>query len=255
MDTNVISQREALADAFQLAARFGWTDLIYTHMSVRSCDDHNIFYINEYGLLFEEITPSNLIATNVHIKPSNDGRRVVNPAGWSVHSAIYREKPEVNSIIHLHTNSSMAVSCTKEGLLPISQPACLIYKHIVYHEYSGIACEDIDNITFAKELDQPICILRNHGTLTTGATVAEAFCYMYLLEKALQVQQLTLAMGRDIAEIPDAIKEFTSSQFRKQGLNSYELEWAALLRSLPERFSKSIMPTLQQNKSPLSMAS
>lgn len=237
-DDDSLSVREALADAFLLADQFSWTDLIYTHMSVRSPDNHDNFFINEFGLLFSEITPSNLIEANIHQRPCQEGRRTINPAGWSVHAAIYKERPDVNAVMHLHTSASMAVSCLKEGLLPISQPACLIYKHIAYHDYCGIACEDVDNERLAKDMgSNPIAILRNHGTMTVGGSVAEAFCYMYLLEKAIDVQQKALAMGREIIEIPENIKAFTASQFRQEGLNSYELEWDALLRSLPNRFS------------------
>ncbi len=239
MENDSISARESLADAFHLASRFGWTDLIYTHMSVREAPESDIFYTNEFGLLFNEITPYNLIEASIYHRPNQEKKRVINPAGWSVHAAIYKEKPDVNAIVHLHTSTAMAVSCLKEGLLPISQPACLIHKHIAYHDYCGIACEDVDNERLAKDMkDKPMVILRNHGTMTVGGTVAEAFCYMYLLEKALEVQQMTLSMGREISEIPKNIQDFTASQFRTEGLNSYELEWDALLRSLPKRFSR-----------------
>jgi ribulose-5-phosphate 4-epimerase/fuculose-1-phosphate aldolase len=227
-----------LAAAYQLAAQLRWTDLIYTHFSARvPASDHLL--INPYGLMFDEITASTLV------KIDHDGNAVddptglgVNYAGFVIHGCVHEARPEVSCVIHTHTRAGIAVSAQRCGLLPISQHALRVWGMLTYHDYEGIALELDERPRLAADLgpESKAMILRNHGLLTLGATVAEAFELMYYLDCACQIQIDALAAGRaDVALIPEATARKGYQQFQRPGGSELEKEWPALLRMLERK--------------------
>ena len=187
-----------LAACYRLFVKYGWTDLIFTHLSARVPGESDQYLINPYGLLFHEITASNLI------KVDFDGNVVAgdypyNEAGHAIHTAMLKARPDVNVALHSHTRAGMAVSCMKEGLLPLSQQAGEVRDLICYHEY-GVAdnnpeeCEKLGR----DMADKWLMIMHNHGLLSVGRTVGEAFYYLYTLENACKVQVDVMASGAEM---------------------------------------------------------
>jgi ribulose-5-phosphate 4-epimerase/fuculose-1-phosphate aldolase len=227
-----------LAAAYQLAALHRWTDLIYTHFSARVPGSGHLL-INPYGLMFEEITASTLVKIdkdgNVVDDPTGLG---VNRAGFVIHGCVHDARPEVNCVIHTHTRAGVAVSAQKNGLLPLSQHALRVYGMLTYHDYEGIALDLDERTRMAANLGPAslAMILRNHGLLTMGHTVAEAFQLMYYLDCACQIQIDALAGGRADAQL---ISETTAQkgfeQFQQPGGAELEKEWSALLRLLDRK--------------------
>ena len=227
-----------LAAAYQLAAQFRWTDLIYTHFSARVPGTEHLL-INPYGLMFDEITASTLV------KIDKDGNAIddptglgVNYAGFVIHGCVHEARPEVNCVIHTHTRAGVAVSAQKCGLLPISQHSLRVWGMLSYHDYEGIALELDERSRLAADLgkESKVMILRNHGLLSLGATVGEAFQLMYYLDCACQIQIDALAGGR--VEL-DVIGQNTANkgylQFQRPGGSELEKEWPALLRMLDRK--------------------
>src|SRR5262247_311304 len=190
--------RVDLAAAYQLAAIFRWTDLIYTHFSARLPGTDDIL-INPYGLMFDEITASNLVKIdmdgNVLDDPTGMG---VNHAGFVIHGCVHEARPEVNCVIHTHTRAGVAVSAQKCGLLPLSQHSLRVYGMLSYHDYEGVALELDERSRLSRDLgpSSKAMIMHNHGLLTLGADVHEAFELMYYLDCACQIQVDALAGGR-----------------------------------------------------------
>jgi len=227
-----------LAAGYQLAFQYRWTDLIFTHFTARvPGSDH--FLINPYGLMFDEITASTLV------KIDHDGNIVEDPtglginyAGFVIHGCVHEARPEVNAVIHTHTRAGIAVAAQKHGLLPISQHSLRTYGMLTYHDYEGIALELDERTRMAANLGKKsqAMILRNHGLLTMGASVSEAFELMYYLDTACQIQIDALAGGR--AEI-NLIDEETARKGYEQfkGPNGAEVDkgWEALLRMLDRK--------------------
>lgn len=227
-----------LAAAYRLAAHYRWVDLIYTHFSARvPATDHLL--INPYGLMFDEITASSLV------KIDEDGHVIddptglgINHAGFVIHGCVHRARPEAMCVIHTHTRAGIGVSAQRQGLLPISQHALRVYGMLSYHDYEGIALDMGERTRLASDLG-PISkamIMRNHGLLTLGATVGEAFHLMYYLDCACQTQIDALANGS--AEI-NLISEETARkgflQFQGPGGAELDKEWPALTRMLDRR--------------------
>src|SRR3981081_2494326 len=188
-----------LAAAYQLAALFKWTDLIYTHFSARvPCTEHLL--INPYGLMFEEITASTLVKIdkdgNIIDDPTGLG---INYAGFVIHGCVHEARPEINCVIHTHTRAGVAISAMKCGLLPISQHAQYTEQMVTYHDYEGIALDMDERTRMAKDLGKAskAMILRNHGLLTLGHTVHEAWEMMYYLDCACQIQIDAMSAGMD----------------------------------------------------------
>jgi ribulose-5-phosphate 4-epimerase/fuculose-1-phosphate aldolase len=190
--------RVELAAAFRLAALFGWDDHVATHMSARLPD--NTFLLNPFGVLFEEITASSLMRMdlegNVISKPDGCG---LNPAAYAVHSAVLLGRADAQCAIHFHSRDGVAVSALEEGLLPLSQNALLIWHDVAYHDYEGIVSADEERPRLQRDLgDKHLLILRNHGTLALGRSIAAAFSRIYALEWACTAQIRTLSMGRPL---------------------------------------------------------
>ena len=227
--------RVELAAAYRLVALFGWDDLVFTHISARVPGKSDQFLINPYGLFFEEITASSLIKINHVGEPLMDSPFQVNPAGFLIHGAIHESRPEVNCVMHTHTPHGIAVSAQRDGLLPISQQSGFIVNRLAYHDYEGVALKTAEKISLVRDLgDKNQMILRNHGLLTCGATVREAFKLMYTLDFACKVQILAQSSGAPLVEIPALVLSNMPSQSREvtRGISGSDLVWPGLLRRL-----------------------
>jgi ribulose-5-phosphate 4-epimerase/fuculose-1-phosphate aldolase len=227
-----------LAAAYQLAAQYKWTDLIYTHFTARVPGSDHIL-INPYGLMFDEITASTLVkidhAGNVVDDPTGLG---INHAGFVIHGCIHQARPEINCVIHTHTRAGVAVSAQKCGLLPISQHALRTYGMLTYHDYEGIALDMDERTRITGDLGKSskAMIMRNHGLLSLGATVCEAFELMYYLDCACQIQVDALASGHvDVNLLGEQTAQKGFLQFEGVGGSNLEKEWPALLRMLDRR--------------------
>jgi ribulose-5-phosphate 4-epimerase/fuculose-1-phosphate aldolase len=227
--------RVDLAAAYQLAHRFRWTDLIYTHFSARVPGTEH-FLINPYGLMFDEITASSLVridhAGNVLEDPTGLG---YNEAGFVIHGCVHQARPEINCVLHTHTRAGVAVSAMKCGLLPISQHAMRVQAQVTYHDYEGIALELDERTRLARDLGptSKAMILRNHGLLTLGATVREAFELMYYLDCACQIQIDAMAGGTDnVLRMSQSAAKTAAEQFERPDRPSEHKDWPALLRLL-----------------------
>jgi len=229
--------RVDLAAAYQLAGFYKWTDLIYTHFSARvpGTDD---FLINPYGLMFDEITASNLVKIDEHGKiiddPFGGG---VNEAGFIIHSCMHKARPEINCVIHTHTRATVAVSAMKCGLLPISQHAMLVQSDVAYHDYEGVALYPEEKSRMAASLGKSkAMILRNHGVLALGETVREAFEIMYYLDCSCQIQVDALAGGlHNVQVMSDAAAKSATATLRRENRPANYKDWPALLRMLERR--------------------
>ncbi len=232
--------RVDLAAAYQLAAIFKWSDLIYTHFSAR-LPGHDEFLINPYGLMFEEITASNLIRID------HDGRILDDPlelgyneAGFVIHGCVHEARPEAQCVIHTHTRAGVAVSAMKCGLLPISQHAMRVQRQVAYHDYEGIALDMDERKSMARDLGKTskAMILRNHGLLTLGESVREAFELMYYLDCACQIQVDAVAGGMDnVIQMSQQAGDEAAKQFERPGRPSTHKDWPALLRLLERKGS------------------
>src|SRR5512134_3449624 len=230
--------RADLAAAYQLAAVFRWTDIIYTHFSARVPGTDDIL-INPYGLMFDEITASNLVKIdmdgNVLDDPTGMG---VNHAGFVIHGCVHEARPEVNCVIHTHTRAGVAVSAQKCGLLPLSQHALRVQAQVTYHDYEGIALEMDERERLARDLGRTskAMILRNHGLLTLGDTVREAFELMYYLDCACQIQVDALAGGmQNVQLMSEQAARTAAAQFERPDRTSVHKDWPAMLRMLDRK--------------------
>jgi ribulose-5-phosphate 4-epimerase/fuculose-1-phosphate aldolase len=226
--------RVDLAAAYRLVAHFGWDDLIFTHISARVPGPEHHFLINPYGLLFGQITASSLVKVDLDGKIVEPTPYIINPAGFTIHSAIHAAREDATCVLHLHTVAGVAVSCQEDGLLPIDQTSMVFNGELAYHEYEGLALMLDERPRLVADLGQKNAILlRNHGTLTVGATVARAFYTMYLLERACAMQVAAQAGGAKLHYPAPAVQEVVRQQ-AKVGLtgNDTQLAWDALLRML-----------------------
>lgn len=226
--------RNDLAAAYRLVAMFGWDDLVFTHLSARLPGPDHHFLINPYGMLFEEITASSLVKIDLDGRKVDDSPYEVNPAGFTIHSAVHMAREDAQCVMHLHTVEGTAVATQKEGLLPLNQTAQLIIGDLAYHDYEGVAFDHDERPRLQADLgDRSTMLLRNHGTLTLGATVAQAFTRMYFLERACAMQVATLASGRDLYPTAEPVVA-RNEMIGKAGLvmTADSLIWPALLRKL-----------------------
>lgn len=223
-----------LAACYRLVAHFGWDDLIFTHISARVPGAAHHFLINPYGMLFDEITASSLVKIDEHGEKLDASPHPINPAGFVIHSAIHAARPDVTCVLHVHTPAGVAVSAQKEGLLPISQQATVALASLGYHDYEGIALRDEEKPRLVRDLGGKISlILRNHGLLTVGATIADAFLYMYNLQRACEIQVLAQAGGVVLVNVDAGTLSGVESnvQAALKGAGG-ALAWPGLLRRL-----------------------
>ena len=229
--------RVELAACYRLVALFGWDDLVFTHISARVPGAEGQFLINPYGLFFEEITASSLVKVDHDGRPLHDTPYGTNPAGFVIHSAVHEARPDVNCVLHTHTPHGVAVAARAGGLLPISQQAALVLGRLAYHDYEGLALRDAERARRVADLGtRSLMILRNHGLLACGRSVAEAFLGMYVLDAACRIQLLAQAGGGALLEVPQAVIDGMPQQSREvtRGQGAMLL-WPALLRRLDRR--------------------
>ncbi len=227
--------RVDLAAAYRLVAMHGWDDLIFTHLSVRVPGPEHHFLINPYNLMFEEITASSLVKIDVDGHPVMPTPYLTNAAGFTIHSAIHMAREDAHAVMHLHTPHGQAVAAQAEGLMPITQTAMLIRDELAYHHYEGVATDLEERERLVADLGtKSAMILRNHGTLTVGETVAEAFIKMYFLERACEAQCLALAGGTALLNHPPQGTPEKAANQGRAGLKlvGNMLAWPALLRKL-----------------------
>lgn len=232
--------RVDLAACYRVAALYGWDDLIFTHISARAPGPEHHFLINPYGMMFDEITASNLVKIGLDGKKVMEGAYDINPAGFTIHSAIHAAREDALCVMHLHTRHGVAISAKKHGLLPISQQSLFALASIAYHDYEGLALNDDEKPRLVADLgDKNNLILRNHGLLTIGSTAAEAFLAMYNLERSCEIQLMAEAGGSELVEIATPILKGIEAQAKivTKGLGA-DLVWPALLRKL-ERIDSS----------------
>ncbi len=235
-----VSEREAriaLAACYRLVAHFGMDDLIYTHISARVPGIPGHFLINPYGLMFPEITASSLVKIDYDGKIVEDTAYPVNTAGFVIHSAVHMRRPEISCVLHTHTRAGIAVSCLADGLLHINQHSAMFYNRVAYHDYEGIALDLDERSRLVRDLgDRPAMILRNHGLLTVGRSVPEAFTMMYYLEQACRIQIDLMAAGGKLTRLSDNVLQHTSEQFAHPDVPCGDREWPALLRLLDAKY-------------------
>lgn len=225
--------RVDLAACYRLVASFGWDDLIFTHISARVGDSHD-FLINPYGLMFDEVTASSLVRVDLDGNKTLASPYEINPAGYTIHSAVHAVRADAGCVLHLHTVAGIAVSCQKQGLLPISQQASIAVQSLTYHDYEGIALNQDEKARLQADLgDARNFILRNHGLLAVGATVADAFLTMFNLQRACEIQVLAQGRGAELAPIAAAVLDTVPGYVKAvmRGAGS-ALVWPSLLRKM-----------------------
>lgn len=231
--------REDLAAAYRLVHRLGLDDSIYTHISARLPGGHDRFLINPYGMAFDEVTASNLVTVDLDGRVLDDPEGLgINPAGFTIHSAIHAARPDVACVLHTHTVAGVAVSCQRDGLQPLNQWSMQFTDRVAYHAYEGIALDLGERQRLVADLGaQPVMILRNHGLLTCGRSVGEAFTLMHNLERSCRAQLALQAAGAPVLEPPREIAVKTAGQYVHweetiHGNGGPDIEWAAFKRRL-----------------------
>src|SRR5881392_3388348 len=221
--------RVNLAAAYRLVALYGWDDLVFTHISARIPGPEHHFLINPYGLMFEEITASSLVKIDLKGEKVGASPYPVNPAGFTIHSAVHEVREDAGCVMHLHTPDGTAVSTSKEGLLPLNQTAQLVMPDLAYHDYEGVALDHDERPRLQNDLgNKNHMLLRNHGTLTVGRSVASAFERMFHLERACTMQVRTRMLGPTAYPVEQAVIEKNSELFGnpdRAELRSTQLVW------------------------------
>jgi ribulose-5-phosphate 4-epimerase/fuculose-1-phosphate aldolase len=214
----------------------GWDDLIYTHISGRIPGPEHHFLINPYGLMFEEITASSLVKIDLDGNVLQETPYFINPAGFTIHSAVHAAREDARYVMHLHTDQGIAVAAQTEGLLPLSQHALVVLPHLAYHDYEGIALDLDERERLVADLgDKTLMLLRNHGTLSAGETAADCFVGMFYLERACKQQVMAPSVGREnVLLAPEASQETVRQQSQRNARSGIGggLAWPACLRKL-----------------------
>jgi ribulose-5-phosphate 4-epimerase/fuculose-1-phosphate aldolase len=235
--------RTDLAACYRLVALQGWDDLVFTHITARVPGSDHHFLLNPYGMLFEEVTASSLVKVDLSGNKVTPSPHQVNPAGFVIHSAVHAAREDAQCVIHLHTDAGVAVSAQKDGLLAISQNALFPLASLAYHDYEGIALRDDEKARLVRDLgSRSFMLLRNHGTLTVGRSVADAFLFMFVLERACRIQLLAQSGATALISVPQPIVDGIAAQAEAvtRGLGG-QLAWPGLLRKLDR-----IDPTYRQ---------
>jgi ribulose-5-phosphate 4-epimerase/fuculose-1-phosphate aldolase len=225
--------RTDLAACYRLVALYGWSDLVFTHISARIPGPDHHFLINPYGMMFDEITASSLIKVDQKGNKRSESPFPVNPAGFTIHSCIHDGRPDVVCVLHTHTRAGVAVSAQKCGVLPISQQSTFVIPQLAYHDYEGVALRDDERPRLQADLGHAnYLMLCNHGLLVCGKTVADAFLNMYTFETTCQIQ-LSAQAGGELVQVNPKIMETMPMVIdmvtKGQGAS---IAWPALLRKL-----------------------
>ncbi|HKY82402.1 MAG TPA: class II aldolase/adducin family protein [Sphingobium sp.] len=225
--------REDLAACYRLAHHYRMTDLIATHISARLPGEDERILINPFGSLFHEVTASNLVEVTIDGDVRTPGG-IINPAGYLIHSAIHAARPDVQCVMHTHTAAGVAVAAQEQGLLPISQQALLVTRRLAYHDYEGVALIEAERETLKRDLaDKDVLILRNHGLLTVGRTVGEAFWLMMQTQRACEIQIQALSGGAPVRLLDDRLQDLVHEQtYNWGGQPNGAMDWVALRRDL-----------------------
>ena len=227
--------RVDLAAAYRLVALYGWDDLIFTHISAHVPGSGNKrFLINPFGMLFDEITASSLVKIGLDGERAEAGTQPVNPAGFLIHGAVHEARADVGCVIHLHTDATVAVSILEEGLEALSQNSLIPASGIAYHDYEGFVLSEAEKHRLVASLGQRnFMILRNHGVLTCGETIADAFLRMFFLERACRIQLLAQSSGKALRPIGREVAASVAADFAAAGgSNPGNFVWPAMLRKL-----------------------
>jgi ribulose-5-phosphate 4-epimerase/fuculose-1-phosphate aldolase len=227
--------RVDLAAAYRLVAHFHWDDLVFTHITARVPGPDHHFLINPYGMMFDEITASSLVKIDMQGNKVSDSPWPVNPAGFIIHSAIHAARHDVECVLHTHTLNGVAVSAQKKGVLPLSQQSIFVLQSLAYHDYEGVALRDDEKPRLVADMgEKSYLMLRNHGLLTAGPSVAEAFQMMYIFEATCAIQLRAQAGGGDLIPVRQDIIETAMEQAKAvtKNLGAGKLVWPGLLRRL-----------------------
>lgn len=229
--------RVDLAAAYRLVAAFGWDDLVFTHLSARVPGGHDHFLINPYGWTFDEITASSLVKVDLQARKVMDSPHDINPAGFTIHSAVHAARPDAACVMHTHSLNGVAVSAQRRGLQPLSQQSLFVLASLGYHDYEGVALNEAEKPRLVADLgNRSFLMLRNHGLLTVGGSVADAFLAMYLFEAACTIQVRALSGGGEVIPIAQPILDGIQKQAEQvtRGLGG-KLAWPGLLRRLDRK--------------------
>ena len=227
-----------LAALYRLVNHYGWSDLFGTHISARIPEQPDAFLLNPYGYLFEEITASNLVKVDEDGNELDQSANGINPAGFTIHSAVHSAKSDINFVIHTHTAAGTGVSVQRDGILPLTQHSLVVIAQTGYHDYEGIATDLDERERLARDLgDNRVLVLRNHGLLTVGATAGEAFMWMYRAERACRMQLAHQQAGVPVKEVPLDVQQITIERNRfnnsDKGFRTIgKVEWPGLLRQM-----------------------
>jgi len=226
--------RVDLAACYRLVALYGWDDLIFTHISARLPGTEHNFLINPYGMTFDEVTASSLVKIDLEGRKLMESPYEINPAGFVIHSAIHAARDDAKCVLHTHSINGVAVSATKQGVLPISQQSIFALASLAYHDYEGVALNEGEKPRLVRDLgDKAFLMLRNHGLLTVGPTIPDAFLLMYLFEAACTIQLRAQSTQAELIPI-DAKIIAGATMAAKQVMRSAGggLAWPGLLRKL-----------------------
>jgi len=227
-------QRVNLAACYRLVALFHWDDLIFTHISARVPGPEHHFLINPYGMMFEEITASSLVKVDLQGRKVSESPYEINPAGFTIHSAIHAAREDALCVLHLHSLNGVAVSAQKEGLRPVSQQSLFALASLAYHDYEGVALNEEEKPRLVRDLgDKNFLLLRNHGLLTVADTIPDAFLFMYVLEAACTIQVRAQSGGGPLITVDPRIVAGMQAQAKQvtRGAGG-ALAWPGLLRKL-----------------------
>ena len=229
--------RVNLSACYHLADHFGMTDIIWNHITAKTSSQKNTFLINNFGLRYDEITASNLLEIDLEgniIK----GEGKINDTGFIIHGAVHQSRKDLHCVMHTHSRAGLAISCLKEGLNPLIQDAAMFHNRVSYHDWQGMSTESDECVDIAKSLGKnKVMILRNHGLLTCGETIGEAFILMYYLDKACKNQIDIMSMNQEIIKPSDNILEYAVGQYEDPRFSLGKHEWPALLRLLDKKKS------------------
>jgi ribulose-5-phosphate 4-epimerase/fuculose-1-phosphate aldolase len=226
--------RQDLAACYRLVALYGWSDLVFTHISARIPGPEHHFLINPYGLMFDEITASSLVKVDQHCNKLIDSPYPVNPAGFVIHSAVHEAREDAGCVLHTHTRAGVAVSAQKDGVLPLSQQSTFVLASLAYHDYEGVAFRPEEKPRLQADLGHAnFLVLRNHGLLVLGKTIADAFLSMYTFEATCQIQIGAQSGGGALTHVNPQIVSGVAEAMRVQtGGMGGAFVWPALIRKL-----------------------
>ena len=226
-----------LAACYHLADHFNMSDIIWNHITAKTTANKDTFLINKFGLRYDEITASNLLEIDQDGKVIN-GEGEINDTGYIIHGAVHKSRGDINCVMHTHSRAGLAISCLEDGLKPIIQDAAIFHNRISYHDWEGMSTESDECKRLSESLGKNnVMILRNHGLLTCGATISEAFMLMYYLDRACKNQIDTLSMRQKTIIPSDNIMEFAAGQYEDPRFQLGKHEWPALLRLLDKNNS------------------